>query len=76
MRRVVISREWHNPHVTIQITDRSISLDMPLTDYIEALVLEMGNPATLLTQAALRKRLFAASEVVNRKMKHETSKVL
>lgn len=76
MKHVVITRHWHQPTIAIQITDKLIGLDMPLTDYVEALVVEMGNPATLLTQAALRKRLFAAVAVVNSKMKQETAKVL
>lgn len=77
MKRVVISREWaKGAPILVKVTEDDISIDMLLDDYLEALVAEIGNPATLFTTATLRKRVFAASVEVNRKMKQTTSSVL
>lgn len=67
---VVISRDWDNPQINIDITDESIGIKMRLDDFIPALVAELdaaalvagmvteiGNPTTLVTKAQLASAL-------------------
>lgn len=67
--KVIISRYWERPEISVEITQEKIELSMPLTEFVKALAEEMGNPAMLVTQAQLLKRLDIASSVVVSKMK-------
>lgn len=73
---VLISRFWNRPEITVDVTDQSIGVAMPLSDFLDALTAETGNPAMILTEAGLRRRLGAASDAVCAKMKAETGRVM
>lgn len=73
---VTVSREWKGLLIRTDVTDTSVGVSMSLPEFIEALTLQAGNPAVLLTQNQLRKRLMDAAAEVVRKMKAETNKVM
>jgi hypothetical protein len=59
-----------------RVTDEKIGLSMPQADYLQALVLEMGNPTLLVTQAALLKKLQEAAVRVQFKAQEATQQVM
>lgn len=73
---VVITREWHNPEITITVDDRSIGISQTLEDFLKALAAEIGNPAAIFSRSALEKRLIEAATTVTEKMKRETVRVI
>lgn len=40
---VTISRMWNNPHIKTTISTDSISLEISLDDYLDALIAEIGS---------------------------------
>jgi len=73
---VRISRQWKNPTITIDVTNAEIAIAMPLVDFCKSIASEIGNPATLVTQAQLERRLLAAAASVTDSMKRETTAVV
>ena len=70
---VVVSRQWKNPKISIDITKEGIAIAMSLDDFLQALAAEYGNPATTLTEFQHLVRLHAAAAVVTDSMKRETT---
>lgn len=76
-RYVIISRNFiPTAEINIQVTDLGINVAMGLDDFLQALAKEMGNPAMLLTNQALNKRLVTAATAICESMKAETQKVM
>lgn len=73
---VRISRQWHNPTITIDITKDEIAIAMPLVDFVRSIASEVGNPLALVTQAQLERKLLEAATSVTESMKHETTAVI
>lgn len=71
--RIVISRHWNNPAIKIDVTDESITVMMSMQEFLDALCTEIGNPASMLTEGQLRKRVRQASDAVLSKMKEATN---
>lgn len=65
--KVVISRHWNNPAISVSVDLDGIALSMGLADFLDAVAQEMGNPTLLVTQAMLRKSMGEASERVRLK---------
>ena len=76
MEKVVISRYWNNPEILVTVTDKEISLSMNLAEYLSAVLEEAGNPAALLTKAALAKRINDASTLVLSRVKEASKQAL
>jgi hypothetical protein len=74
--RYAISRYWHQPQISVAITDAEIGLSMDLQDYLKALSAEIGSPAMLMTQAGLLKKMQDASVVVQFKTQEATRQVM
>jgi hypothetical protein len=76
-RHVIISKDWApEAPIHIRVTDIEIGVAMELEHFVQAVVKEMGNPAMLLTNHSLNKKLVAAVSVVCERMKAETAKVM
>lgn len=99
--KVTILRKWNNPLIFINVTFEGIKMEMKIEDFITALAKEAmenvvksaaqkaGNPAMLMTNAGLQKRLIEsinaedvrsileeASKHVLEEVKRESSKVM
>lgn len=59
--QLVVSRRWHQPTITVDVTADSIALTMSFDDVVRALAVELGNPVGILTREQLRVRLEAAA---------------
>jgi len=73
---VTISRYWNNPKITTSISSEGISLQTDLTDFIEALILELGPVTWVITDKQFRDRLDKAVTTVIEKIKEESIKVV
>jgi len=74
--KIVTLRRWDNPAVQTFLDTKTIGASMDLTDFIDALVEEMGNPATLLTKAQLKQKLETASTAVIAELKKSTASIV
>lgn len=69
---VTISRHWDNPTIKVWVNREEIGLQVGIDDYLAALAREIGNPATMLTQAQLLARIRAAAERVRLKVQESS----
>lgn len=75
-RVVVTSRKWHQPQVEAFVTLDAVGAQVDLTDFIEAVIHEVGNPTLLVTKKQLHDKVSAAIEEVLSEMKSHTAKVV
>lgn len=76
-RHVIITKAWApGSQISIRVTDLEIGIAMSMDEFVQALAKEVGNPAMLLTNQALNKRLVAAASAIIERMKAETQKVM
>lgn len=73
---VLISRNWDNPEIKITVTDKGISIEMSLTDFITAVSEETGNPTLMFTTEQLRRNLQLAAGIVCTENKKLTTQVM
>ena len=73
---IVISRDWHNPTIKIDVTEEGISIGMSLADFLAAIAEEYGNPARTITKSQHLARLRVAADAVTASMKNETVRVM
>lgn len=64
---VVISRQWHEPFIRIDVTDVGIGVTMALPDFLAALAQELKAPEGLIQSAGAK---------VTAGMQTETSKAM
>jgi hypothetical protein len=70
----VVAREWNNPQIHVFVSNEVIGMKMPLSDYLDALVEQIGNPALIMTQNQLKTKLqVAAAEVEATVKKYSTA---
>lgn len=76
-RTVVVKRELvAGAPITIDVADNTIALSVNLSDFLKAVVAEVGNPALIVTQAQLLAKLTAASEAVRLDVQQASSAVM
>jgi hypothetical protein len=73
---VVVSNTWANIGITAFVTQEGLGSKMLLDDFVQALALEVGNPAFILTSKSLAANLHAAKNVVLDEMKQATIHVV
>lgn len=69
---VTVSRHWDSPVIKVSVSHEKIEMELGLDDYLVALAAEIGNPATMLTQAALLARMRVAAERVRLKVQESS----
>lgn len=69
---VVVSRKWNSPDISVSVNSTEIKVEMSLTAFVESLLEEVGNPALILTKAALATKVTEAAEKVVAEMKDAT----
>jgi hypothetical protein len=72
-QEIHIERKMGQHSCTVHITDTAVGVSTPLSDYMEMLLEEMGSPATVMTQAGLRKKMLEAAESLNLKLKSQVT---
>ena len=75
-RTVTISRYWNKPTITTTVSVDGISLEIGLDDFIGALKQEIGSITMTFTQKAFSIKMDNAIELVLKKIKEESIKVI
>jgi hypothetical protein len=76
MSRIVISRHWHSPAITVTVVNDKITLDLAAEDFLIAVAHEMGNPALIMTKAQLIDRLLKAFPKAQLKIQEASAQAL
>ena len=74
--KVVISRYWAKPEITVQVNHAHITLHAGIADFIEAMVQEFERPVSILTRKRLRERLHAAANSAIEKVKESSTQAM
>ena len=74
--KVVISRYWNKPEITVTVNADKIVILGALDAFIEALAAEMTRPAFILTRKQMAQQLRAASVLAVAKIKESTAQVM
>ena len=72
----MISKHWDTPLIEVGISEVGIDISMPITNYVQAIAKEMGNPVGILTRAQLLEALYIAASKVQFKMQEVTSEAM
>lgn len=76
--KVCIRRKWGNHPIEVLafLDDTEVGVKVQLTDFLDALVEEMGNPSMVMTKAALKDKLRKALPAVEEEFKKATLEVV
>ena len=74
--KVVISRHWDNPQITVSVNKDKIEVFSDIDDFITALLEELGSPTLILTRNQLKQKLRLATVKVIEKTKLTTAQVM
>jgi len=70
--KLVISRHWHHPQITVRITNEKIGIDLDVRDFFKVLLEEIGSPAMLFSKSALEEKMNAAMHRIEERVKEAT----
>jgi hypothetical protein len=73
--KVVISRYWNNPMITVVISDEKIEVQMPVEDFLKAVVAEIPHPSITMTRSQLESQILKVLPAVLNKAKEATAQV-
>lgn len=73
--KLVISRYWDNPTITVCIDSEKIGVQMAVEDFLKAMASEISHPSTTMTRAQLEKNMLGVLETVLNKTKEATAQV-
>ena len=71
MQDVNIKRKYGTAIVTVIITDESVGVSTPFSDYMEMLIQEMGQVTTVMTKAQLRAKMLEAAQRLDLNLKSQ-----
>lgn len=71
MQDVNIKRKYGTTIVTVTITDESVGVSTPFSDYMEMLIQEMGQVTTTMTKAQLRAKMLEAAQRLDLNLKSQ-----
>jgi hypothetical protein len=70
--RVIISRKWKNPEITVYVDSEAIGARMDVEMYIDTLVDQLSNVSLIVTKEQLARKLKDAHIFVVEEMKSST----
>jgi len=73
MTKVIISRHWDNPEITVHVDDEKIEVQMSIEDFCKSLVAEIPHPLLTLTRSQLEKNCLKTINTVVDKAKEATA---
>ena len=74
--RLIISKYWHKPEISINLDNEGIELSVSLTDFIRGLVAEIGSPVMILTTSQLEQRALVAMEKTRLKIQEASTQAI
>jgi len=75
-QKVVISRHWHSPEISVTVSAEKIELTCDLEDFVAALVTEMPHPLKMWSRKKHSNEANAAMLRAIEKIKESSSKVM
>jgi len=73
--KIVVSRKWANPTIEAFYDIEGVGSACSVSDFLDVLVEEVGNPTLLVTKAALRAKLQSGWEKLEKELKDSTKYV-
>jgi hypothetical protein len=73
---LTISRKWHNPQINTVINTEGIELSIPLDDFIQAVIQELGPVTWMFKDATFQSKLNSSINNVLQGIKEESAKVV
>lgn len=73
--KIVTSRQWNNPNINTFVSEDEVGASMDLTDFITALLHELGDPQKIKEQD-LRSKVEIAAQAIIHEMKSKVVNVL
>lgn len=73
---VTVSRYWHNPNISVTVSDERISLSMPIEDFVKAVCTEIDHPSLIVARSQLETKILACLDTVLSKVKESSTVVL
>lgn len=73
MEKVIVSRQWANPEITIEMSTDGISIKMDMDEYLESLVSQVTNLSITFTKATLLAKLKEGHSNIVKEMKKSTT---
>lgn len=74
-KKVIVSRKWKKPEITITVTDAEIKSEMDFLPFLNSIIEEMGNPTFVMTKSQLFYKLQEAAVAVFNEMKIATKHI-
>ena len=74
--KLVISRYWHNPTISITVDTEGIELETSLEDVVKAVIAEIGSPLMITNTTQLEKKAVIALDTVVRKIKEASTQAI
>jgi hypothetical protein len=74
--RVIISRKWKNPEITVYVDSESIGAHMDVESYIDTLVDQISNVSLIMSKEQLSRKLKDAHVLVVEEMKSSTQYIV
>ena len=74
--RVIVSRHWDRPQITVTVNREGIELYASIDDFREAVLAELGSPWKLFTRRRLRRKMEQAFYQVIEKVKEASSSIM
>jgi hypothetical protein len=76
MEKLIVSRKWTNPAITVKMSTEEIAIEMEADAYLEAIVNQITNLSITFTKATLLAKLKDAHANVVVEMKKSTVQVV
>lgn len=70
--KVVVSRKWEQPEITVSVSDTEINSKMDFLPFLNSIIEEMGSPTFVMTKSQLFYKLQEAAVKVVNEMKIAT----
>lgn len=74
-KKVIVSRKWKKPEITITVTDAEIKSEMDFLPFLNSIIEEMGSPTFVMTKSQLFFKLQEAAVTVFNEMKIATKHI-
>jgi hypothetical protein len=74
--RIVISRYWNHPRITVTVNHERIELYASVDDFAKAVLDEMGPSWKLFTKARMQRKMMESVKAVIEKVKEASAQVM
>ena len=73
MEKIIVSRQWANPEITVKMSVAEVAIEMDVDKYLESLVSQITNLSITFTKATLLAKLKEGHSNIVKEMKKSTT---